>query len=512
MRLSIHQINTKTLDFESNAKAMLSRLRKSGSESLSIFPELSLSGMPLFDNIRYDSTYKLSSQYSELISKQSQDMVFGAPLRIENKRYNSLVFIEKGELIGISRKKNLGIYDQGFDRGEGFSTLRYKNNMIGFGFLDDFLEVSPKDSPKLSLIILSSNNVFSLSSRTRLLKDLIIKARQHSCPIVFLNNLGSEGGSLFSGHSFVLNSRGELAYELALFEEESKHIIVDELKPMNNNPASKYETIYKALVFAVKDYFAKNNIPRAMIGLSGGIDSALVASLVKDALGAENLMGLILPSEFSSSHSIKDAQDLVHNLGIEHHIISIEDAFNLLSEDLSKYHSSEFSVADENIQSRIRCNILMWFANKLGAGLFNTTNKSEFAVGYGTLYGDTSGAMSLLGDLLKTEVWELSKWINREKEIIPWNSIHKPPSAELRPDQKDTDSLPDYSVLDKIITEFLERRITEEEIVSENNFDEALVNRTLRLIRQNEWKRRQCPIPIKISDSCFGIDIKFPLT
>lgn len=509
MKISIEQFNPKTSGFESNYNYIVERIKNSNSDVLNLFPELSLSGMPLFELASRKETYQLASKYSQEITESGKDLIFGTPVRIDKEYFNSLVFISQRELIGISTKKNLGYFDKGFSSGDGFETIKYNNKNIGYGFLEDLIDFN---TTGLDLLFVFSNNVFTANSQKRLLEKLIIKARKLSCPIIYINRVGAEGGYLFSGQSLIINQRGEVVDELKIFENDSKLIETDNLKLKNNNPIDKNEAIFRAMVFALGDYFSKNGIKKAVMGLSGGIDSALVAVIAAYSLGKDNLVGLIMPSEYSSDHSVEDAKQLAENLGIEYHIVPIKDAYNQVSVELNSHLESSFSVADENLQSRIRCLFLMWFANKLNAGLLNTTNKSEAAVGYGTLYGDTSGAISILGDLLKTQVWEVSKWLNKDTEIIPWNTITKPPSAELRPNQKDSDSLPEYDQLDRIIIEYIENKKSEEEIITELGFNNELVSKSIRLIKINEWKRRQCPTPIRLSDSCFGLDIRFPIS
>lgn len=509
MKISIEQFNPKTFDFDLNYNYIRDKILKSNSDVLSIFPELSLSGMPLYGFIDHSETYSLASKYCQNISELGRDLIFGSPITIDNKHFNSLCFISQGELIGISRKKILGEFDNGFSSGNGFETITYKGKNIGFGFLDDFYEIN---SQGLNLAIISSNIVFSINTRKKILEKLIIKARKLSCSIILINRIGGEGGYIFSGESFFISPKGEIIEELNFFENDSKLIETENQKPKNQNPISENEILFRAMVFSAREYFNKNRIKKAVLGLSGGIDSALVAVIASYALGKENITGLIMPSEYSSDHSIKDAEDLANNIGIKYHIIPIKDAFNLISSELNSHYKSSFDVGDENLQSRIRCLFLMWFANKQSSALLNTTNKSEMAVGYGTLYGDTSGAISVIGDLLKTQVWEVSKWINQDSEIIPYNSINKPPSAELRPGQKDLDSLPDYNILDRVIIEYLENNKSNQDIISEFGFEENIVDIVIRLIKISEWKRRQCPIPIKLSNSCFGLDIKLPIS
>jgi NAD+ synthase (glutamine-hydrolysing) len=246
--------------------------------------------------------------------------------------------------------------------------------------------------------------------------------------------------------------------------------------------------------------------------LSGGIDSALVCALVAAALGPENVHGILMPSQYSTDHSVKDAEDLANNLGVKYDIVPIKDCFDALRQTMKPVFGDRAEdVTEENMQARIRGTILMSYSNKFGALVLNTTNKSEAAMGYGTLYGDSCGALSVIGDLYKTEVYELSEWINRESEIIPWNSIRKAPSAELRPGQKDSDSLPDYAVLDAILNLHIEEQMSHDEIVEEG-YDSDLVAQVIRKVRQNEWKRLQFAPQLKVSPMTFGLDRRVPIS
>jgi NAD+ synthase (glutamine-hydrolysing) len=269
--------------------------------------------------------------------------------------------------------------------------------------------------------------------------------------------------------------------------------------------------IHDALVMGIRNYFEKLGFTKAILGLSGGIDSAVTSVLAAEALGNENVYNVLLPSEFSSDHSISDSLQLAENLKMPHDTIPIKKAFDTFGEILKPYFKGlPFNIAEENLQARIRGVILMALSNKFGYILLNTSNKSEAAVGYGTLYGDMNGGLSVLGDVYKTRVYELARYINREKEIIPENIITKPPSAELRPGQKDSDSLPDYDILDKILQEYIENRLGPSEIVA-LGYDEKLVKRILRLVNINEYKRYQTPPMLRVSGKAFGMGRRMPI-
>lgn len=306
---------------------------------------------------------------------------------------------------------------------------------------------------------------------------------------------------VFGYNAYVVDS-------LPFFETVVKNVPMELLISMkrsdNQEIPSKYESLYNALILGIRDFFQKQGFSKAVLGLSGGIDSALVMTLAAAALGNENVTAILLPSEYSTGHSVSDAEALAKNLGSPYYIIPIKDSFHTLQDTLSPvFKGLPFDVTEENLQARIRAVILMAYSNKFGNILLNTSNKSEAAVGYGTLYGDMCGSLSVIGDVYKSDVFGLSRWINRESEIIPWHTIEKVPSAELRPDQKDTDSLPDYPVLDAILYQYVECSQSPDAIVAQG-FDSALVNKVIRLVNANEFKRKQVAPILSVSYKPFS--------
>jgi len=302
---------------------------------------------------------------------------------------------------------------------------------------------------------------------------------------------------------------------MAYFEEDMKIYDTDNLRTSNKNSEkqspSKIELIHDALVMGVKNYFQKLGFKQAILGLSGGIDSAVTLVIAAKALGPENVKAILLPSQYSSNHSVDDAVQLAKNLDVAYDIIPIKDSYDSFDETLKPYFKGlPFNIAEENIQARIRGLILMALSNKFGYIVLNTSNKSEAAVGYGTLYGDMNGGLSVLGDVYKTEVFELARYMNLDEEVIPNNSIIKPPSAELRPDQKDSDSLPDYEILDEILLQYIENRKGPAEII-EMGFEKAIVNKTLKLVNLNEYKRFQTAPTLRVSPKAFGMGRRMPI-
>ena len=353
-------------------------------------------------------------------------------------------------------------------------------------------------------------------------------AVRYNLPVVYVNQVGGQTELIFDGGSMVVDDRGEVVAALKEFEEDfyiyemqnanckmqNAKIITHSITQSFNHSILSADTIrliHSALVLGIRDYFGKMGFSKAILGLSGGIDSAVTLVLAARALGNGNVRAVLLPSQFSSDHSIADAVLLAENLGIQHDIIPIEDAFRSVEKSLQpQFAGLPFNLAEENIQARIRAVILMALSNKFGYILLNTSNKSEAAVGYGTLYGDMCGGLSVLGDVYKTQVYELATFINKDEEIIPRNSILKPPSAELRPGQKDSDSLPDYSILDKILFRYIEQRTGPNELIAEG-FDESVVKRVLKLVNTNEYKRYQTPPILRVSPKAFGMGRRMPI-
>ncbi len=511
MRVSLSQINTKTNDFAANANQISEQIGAMGEGTLCVFPELALSGSPLYSLTTYGDLFSKSEKYCQELAKSGRDFIFGLPVKREGKAYNALAFASNGEIKALSAKRNLSSFDTGFAVGEGFSFVSYGGKSVAFGFWDD-LEDFVSQNKKADIVICSANIVFELDKQERVLEKAKQLSQKLGCSLIVVNRVGAECRYIFNGGSFVFDKEGNLCAQMPLFSAESLVCDSERLIPIAKTPFEENERLYEASVLGIRDYYHKNGIKKAVIGLSGGIDSALVVVLAVEALGKENVIGVLLPSEYSTSHSVTDAVESAERLGIEYYTIPIKESFTSVMKALNPVFANlPFSLAEENLQSRIRLCILMGIANKLGAALLNTSNKSEAAVGYGTLYGDTSGGIGAIGDMYKTQVWELSRWINRQKEIIPENSITKAPSAELRPDQKDSDSLPDYAVLDGVLFQHLELGKSREEIISQG-YEPETVDKILRLVRITEWKRRQVAPSLKMSRCTFGIDRLMPLS
>jgi NAD+ synthetase len=337
-------------------------------------------------------------------------------------------------------------------------------------------------------------------------------ARRDGIPVLLCNQVGGNDSLIFDGSSLALNARGELIAQAASFEEDL--VIIDPFNaPAIAEPVEdETEAAYRALVLATRDYVRKCGFKKVLVGLSGGIDSALVAAIAKDALGAENVVGIGMPSPYSSQGSIDDSRKLAANLGIRFEVIAIRGLFDEFTNALAPmFAGAKADTTEENIQSRIRGNLLMALSNKFSALVLTTGNKSEMAVGYCTLYGDMVGALAVIGDLVKTRVYAVCRWLNRDGEIIPWAILEKPPSAELRPDQKDTDSLPPYEVLDPIVEAYVERYETPEQIAQTHGFPLELVQQVVRLVERSEYKRQQAAPVLKVTSKSFGMGRRFPI-
>lgn len=536
MKIALAQINYHIGNFDSNIQKVLEAIKSSRQEGadLVVFGELALTGYPPRDFLDFDEFIQLCWDGIERIKKETKGIAIaiGAPTRNSNPKgkrlRNSAIFIYDQEIVSIHNKALLPTYDvfdeyRYFQPETEFSIVEFKGKKLAITICEDIWNTDDypiyEDSPMDDLIKESPDFMINLSAspfddnhHEDRLKTLSENTARYQIPLVYVNHVGAQTELIFDGGSMVMNRDGRIEKQLAFFEEdlqiwdsEKENKIVEDKVP------EKIERIHQAIVLGIKDYFGKLGFKKAVIGLSGGIDSALTAVLATEALGSDNVMGILMPSEFSSDHSISDALDLARNLGIKTHTISIKDSFDSFQTDLKPlFKDLPFGLAEENMQARIRGSLLMAVSNKFGSILLNTSNKSEAAVGYGTLYGDMNGGLSVIGDLYKTGVFELSKHINKGKELIPLNTITKEPSAELRPDQKDSDSLPDYKILDEILSLYIEEKQGKEDIIS-MGFDKELVSRVLKLVNLNEYKRYQTAPVLRISSKAFGMGRRMPI-
>jgi NAD+ synthase (glutamine-hydrolysing) len=548
MRISLAQINFHVGNFEANTKKILDAIAMAENEQadLVVFSELAICGYPPRDFLEFDDFIRRCEESLETIAARCTHVaaIVGCPSRNTSGRgkdlYNSAFLLEQGKIQEIRHKSLLPNYDvfdeyRYFEPNTIFDIVSVHGVNIALTICEDLwilgtepryvqnpMQELAKQHPDLIINIAASP--FNFKQEEIRDKVLVTNAVTYNIPLIYVNHVGAQTELLFDGGSLCLDAKGKAITRLASFEEDFVTVeILEENQQASiagiKQPAPsgdvtemiKTERIHDALVMGIHDYFGKMGFTKAILGLSGGIDSAVVMVLAARALGPENVLGVLLPTGFSSDHSVTDAKALASNLGCPWELIAIEDSFRGILETLSpQFKDLPFNVAEENIQARIRAVILMALSNKFGHILLNTSNKSEAAVGYGTLYGDMCGGISVIGDVYKTEVYALARFINKDQEIIPENIITKPPSAELRPGQKDSDSLPDYEILDKVLFEYIEMRKGPKELVS-SGFDKQMVDRILRLVNTNEYKRHQTPPILRVSGKAFGMGRRMPI-
>jgi NAD+ synthase (glutamine-hydrolysing) len=539
MKITIAQLNYHVGDFSGNLEKMKNavEIAKNEESDLICFAELATCGYPPRDFLNFADFIHKADECVQELAKCAIDIgiLLGSPTRNpvpEGKDlYNSGYFLENGNISFIQHKALLPTYDvfdeyRYFQPADYFSTFMYKGVRIALTICEDMWNVGnenplyticPMDElmkEKPDLMINLSASPFAYDHAPERIHVLRTNVLRYQLPLFYVNQVGAQTELIFDGGSLVFSQNGKIFDELPFFETCIRTYSLDEVKAnKENNEISKdkYPLIHDALILGLKDYFGKLGLSKAILGLSGGIDSAVTAVLATRALGKENVSVLLMPSEFSSDHSIEDARILAENLGISYTLFPINDLYNSWLKNLDPHFKDlPFGLAEENLQARIRGTLLMAFSNKFGPILLNTSNKSEMAVGYGTLYGDMCGGLSVIGDVYKTEVYELAAYMNKDEVVIPINTLTKPPSAELRPNQKDADSLPDYAVLDKILYLYIEKNQGPNEIISAG-FDAALVSRILRLVNINEFKRHQTAPVLRISPKAFGMGRRMPI-
>lgn len=543
MKIAIAQQNYHIGNFDANLTKIrqgIEQARKQGADIV-VFSELAVCGYPPRDFLEFNDFIRRSNALIEELKVDSHDIAIavGAPTvnpRIEGKDlYNSAYFIAGGEILHVAHKTLLPTYDvfdeyRYFEPASEFKTFEYKGFRIAMTICEDIWNVgnenplytiSPMDEmmPQQPQVMLNlSASPFTYSHAQERIDTLRANVSRYKVPIFYVNGTGAQTELIFDGGSLIMNDAGIVVDELPYFEE---CIRTYELETLINStgkcssdqaqPKEKITLIHQALVIGIKDYFSKLGFKQAILGLSGGVDSALVLALACEALGAQNVRAVLMPSQFSSDHSIDDAMKMVHSLGCMHDIVPIRAVFDTFMQILEpQFKGTSFNVTEENLQARIRANILMALSNKFGYILLNTSNKSETAVGYGTLYGDMCGGISVIGDLYKTEVYALCRHLNKHANIIPENILTKAPSAELRPGQKDSDSLPEYDQLDRVLYQYIECRKGPRSLV-EMGFDKALVEKILRLVNINEYKRHQTPPILRVSPKAFGVGRRLPI-
>lgn len=546
MKITIAQLNYHIGNFERNKELICRTIKRAKQEgsNLVIFSELCIPGYPPLDLLdRFDFVEKCNLTVKEIADECTGiAAIVGSPTfnkRPEGKKlFNSALILSEGKILFSANKALLPTYDifdeyRYFEPESQFSVFSFMGIKIALTICEDLWDEQPFDnefekarlykvSPmeQLSLqnpdvIINISASPFSYSKIEAKQNIFISKALKYKIPVISVNQTGANTELIFDGASIIVNKRGEVLKQLSFFEEEVQSFSVEDiLNDTTTHTKPLYDVIpliHKALLTGIHDYFAKTSFVTSIIGLSGGIDSAICLCLAAESLGSKNVRALLMPSRYSSDHSVKDAVALAKNLNVQYDIVNIEKPFIAFDDVLAPlFEGKNIDLTEENIQARIRAVLLMAVSNKFGCILLNTSNKSEAAVGYGTLYGDMAGGLSVIGDVYKTDIYKLAEHINREKEIIPVNIIKKQPSAELRPDQLDSDSLPDYTLLDAILYQYIELQKPAERIIKEG-YDKDIVNKVVRLIDFNEYKRYQAPPVLRISSKAFGAGRRMPL-
>jgi NAD+ synthase (glutamine-hydrolysing) len=554
MKICIAQQNYHIGNFEQNTEKILGAIEaaKDQGADLILFSEMSVCGYPARDFVEFEDFINKCYQSIDVI-KQAADTIgvlIGSPARNPNKKgkdlYNAAFFLYEQKVVAEIHKTLLPTYDvfdenRYFEPADEWKVIEFKGQRLAITICEDIWNLGDNPlyriCPMDKMMDQAPNILLNLSAspfdythdedRKATIKSNVLK---YKIPLFYCNAVGSQTEIVFDGSSLVFDKDANLCGALPMFEsalatfecnddgtinapilEPANRMPNKELNPITLMPTLNIEQVYQALVLGVKDYFNKMGFTKAIIGSSGGIDSAVTLAIACEALGKENVHAVLMPSPYSTDHSVNDAVALSQNLDNKYDIIPIKEVYEQFLATLKPlFKDLPFSLAEENIQSRSRGNILMAIANKFGYILLNTSNKSELATGYGTLYGDMAGGLGVLGDCYKLQVYELAKYINRHQEIIPTNIITKAPSAELRPNQKDSDSLPDYAVLDQILYQYIERRANPNDIKA-LGFDNALVDRTLKMVNNNEYKRNQfCPI-IRISPKAFGVGRRMPI-
>ncbi len=554
MKIFLAQQNYHIGNFEANTSRIIHAIEaaKAAGGDLVVFSELAVCGYPPRDFLYFKDFINKAKDAVEQIAAYAVDIavLVGAPSvnpSYEGKDlYNSAYFLADGMIKTVLHKTCLPTYDvfdedRYFEPASSWDIIEYKGKKLAVTICEDIWNLGNDPlytvCPMDELTKLKPDAMINLSAspfdythdedRKAAVKANVTK---YKVPMFYCNGVGSQTEIVFDGTSLVFDKHANLCGRLKSFEEDLQSFTLnddgtiaggilepaDKLPNTDLNPALLDEKLHidqvcQALIMGIKDYFEKMGFKKAILGSSGGIDSAVTLALACEALGPQNVTAVLMPSQYSTGHSVSDAEQLSKTLGNPYHILPIKNIYDsFLSELKPLFKELPFSVAEENIQSRTRGNLLMAIANKFEYILLNTSNKSELATGYGTLYGDMAGGLGVLGDCYKLQIFELAKYINRKQEVIPVNIITKPPSAELRPNQKDSDSLPEYQVLDKILYQYIEQAKGPDEIKA-MGFDAALVDRILRLVNINEYKRNQfCPI-IRISPKAFGVGRRVPI-
>lgn len=542
MNIALAQINCVIGDFEGNYQKIIENTTTAMQQNADIvvFPELSICGYPPRDFLEFNDFIQKCLDVVHRLKRFTKEhniaILVGSPSinpEIEGKDlYNSAFFIAEGEVKHITHKALLPTYDifdeyRYFEPATDFQVLEYKGKRFAITICEDIWNIGNqnplyKTCPMDELTKQNPDVMINLSAspfnhgKGAVRRDIVKQnVSRYGIPMFYCNYVGAQTEVLFDGGSLVVNTSGTIVDEMSYFKEQLSVYNLNEIEQVNNDciiQKDKIELIHDALILGIQDYFQKLGFQKAILGLSGGIDSAVTLALACKALGHENVFSVLMPSEFSSDHSVSDSEKMCALLNSPYTVISIKELYDGFMNKLEpQFKDLPFNVAEENLQSRSRGVLLMALSNKFGYILLNTSNKSEAAVGYGTLYGDMAGGLSVIGDVYKTDVYALARYMNeRYGEIIPENIITKEPSAELRHNQKDSDSLPDYTILDAVLELYIEGQKGPKEIIQQG-YEEQLVNRILKLVNRAEYKRYQTPPMLRVSSKAFGMGRRLPI-
>ena len=540
LKIALAQLNPLVGDVIGNVDKLISvRSKLDNSVDILVAPELYISGYPIDDLVLREDFLDLVDKGLENLAKATKDckssIIVGAPRKEKNTIRNSVFVIENGEISTFRDKyelPNSGVFDEQriFTPGNLSGPVNIKGVRIGIPICEDIWRENVIEclAESGAEIIVSINaSPFTLSKYNERLSVVISRIRENELPLVYLNRYGGQDELVFDGNSFALNDDGSICLSCKSFEHDISIINFRKDKKWIGKgdiikSSTKYESLYKALVLGLRDYVKNNKFPGVILGMSGGIDSALVSSLAVDALGPQNVHAVMMPSPYTSNESLNDAKEALNFLDVEYNELNIEDSMKIVDKTLLDFKGPDFKIGitEENIQSRLRGLLLMALSNRFGYMLLATGNKSEYAVGYATLYGDMCGGYAPIKDVWKTDVFELCNWRNKNFssfflgpnfKTMPENIINKPPTAELRDNQKDTDSLPDYNILDEILKNLVEKELSVQEIINKG-FYENEVKKVSKLLSIAEYKRFQSAPGPKVTDKAFGRDRRFPLT
>ncbi len=529
LRIALAQINCVLGDFETNSRLIVEAARDAAAAGarLVVTPELGLCGYPPEDLLLRPDFYRQAQRALDILCAalpRGIAVVVGHPLaENEDRRYNAASVLLDGEVVAMYRKRRLPNYEvfdeeRYFESGDEPCVFELDGVRLGLNICADVWESGAAEDAReagaelLLAINASPYHMNKLQERHKVLRERIAGTR---IPVVYCNLVGGQDELVFDGGSFALSSMGAVRYQAESFVPAlgCVEFADGDIQPAHvAKPTSIEDDVWAALVSGVRDYVGKNGFPGVLIGLSGGIDSALTVCVAVEALGADRVRAVMMPSPYTAQMSLDDSRALVKRLGVRYDEVPIASLMHTFDETLAPlFAGTTADATEENIQARIRGVIMMALSNKYGAIVLTTGNKSEMAVGYATLYGDMAGGFAVIKDVFKTFVYRLSRWVNRNGEVIPDNIITRPPSAELKPDQQDQDSLPPYEVLDAILEGYMEQDRSPREIIADG-YAEHEVRRVVGMIKRNEYKRRQAPLGIRVTRRAFGKDWRFPIT